>query len=122
MSSIRKKKFQKMELPQNLLQTFACVASEKNQKLSTKNRVATKFIANFCLCSRRKKTFSQKWSCHKIYCKCKIFLTCVYMIFKHSKRFRFAPSFNYKLVTIKLSAFISTNFYTKIFWTYQSVR
>ena len=74
-----------MELPQNLWQTFACVASEK--KLPPKNGVATKFIANFCLCSIRKKTFSQKWSCHKIYCKCKIFLTCVYMIFKYSKRF-----------------------------------
>ena len=34
----------KMELPQNLLQTFACVASEK--KLPTKNGVASKFIAN----------------------------------------------------------------------------
>ena len=104
-----------MELVQNLLQTFACIASEKKiyqkwsclkiyckillmqykkNKLSTKNGVATKFIANFCLCSIRKTTFSQKWSCHKIYCKCKIFLTCVFMIFKYSKRFRFAPSFN----------------------------
>jgi hypothetical protein len=40
-----------MELPQNLLQTFACVASEK--KLPPKNGVASKFIANvrfFYLC------------------------------------------------------------------------
>ena len=33
-----------MELPQNLWQTFACVASEK--KNSPKNGVATKFMAN----------------------------------------------------------------------------
>jgi hypothetical protein len=33
-----------MELPQNLLQTFACVASEK--KTSSKNGAASKFIAN----------------------------------------------------------------------------
>ena len=81
----------KMKLPQNLLQTFACVASEK--KLPTKNGVALKFIANFCLCSIRKKHFLpkmelpqnllqtfacvasekntsyQKWSCLQIYCK-----------------------------------------------------
>ena len=31
-----------MELPQNLLQTFACVASEKN--LSPKNGVASNFV------------------------------------------------------------------------------
>ena len=35
----------KMELPQNLLETFACVTSEK-KNLSSKNGVATKFIAN----------------------------------------------------------------------------
>ena len=58
-----------MELPQNLWQNFACVASEK-------------------------KTSSQKWSCHKIYGKCKIFLMAVYLIFKYGKRFRCAPSFN----------------------------
>ena len=81
-----------MELPQNSLQTFACVASEKN--LSPKNGVASKFLANFCLCSIRKKSFSQKGSCLKISCKHKIFLTSVYMIFKYSKRFRFAPLFN----------------------------
>ena len=34
----------KMELPQNLLQSFACVALEK--KLSPKNGVASKFTAN----------------------------------------------------------------------------
>ena len=33
-------------------------------------------------------------SCFKIYGKCKIFLMAVYMIFKYSKRFRFAPLFN----------------------------
>jgi hypothetical protein len=33
-----------MELPQNSLQTFACALEEK--KLSPKNGVATKFIAN----------------------------------------------------------------------------
>ena len=32
--------------------------------------------------------------CYKIYGKCKIFLMPVYMIFKYSKRFRYAPSFN----------------------------
>ena len=104
-----------MELPQNLLQTFACVASEKKtssqkwsclkiygklspvqhqkknhflpkwsclkiygklllvqnqkKKLPHKNGVATKFMANFCLCSLRKKTFYQKWSQQKIYGK-----------------------------------------------------
>jgi hypothetical protein len=64
------------------------IASEK--KLSSKNGVVTKFMAN-CLCSIRKKTFTQKmelsqnlwqpfacvaskpflkkWSCHKIYGK-----------------------------------------------------
>ena len=41
----------------------------------------------------------QKWSCLKIYCKCKIFLTSVYMIFQYSKRFRFAPSFNNPVFT-----------------------
>ena len=77
-----------MELPQNLLQTFAYVASKK---LPTKNGVASEFIANFCLCSIKKnflpevelpqnllqtfayvaskKTSYQKWSCLKIYCK-----------------------------------------------------
>ena len=57
----------KMELPQTFLQNFAHVASEKI--LSPKNGVASKFLANFCLCSIRKKTFSQKWSCLKIPCK-----------------------------------------------------
>ena len=51
----------KMELPQNFLQTFPCVASGKNQ-ISPRNGVATKFMANFCLCSIRKKTSSQKLS------------------------------------------------------------
>ena len=46
-----------MELPQNLLQTFAYVASKK---LPTKNGVASEFIANFCLCSIRKKNFLPK--------------------------------------------------------------
>ena len=41
-----------MELSQNLWQTFACVASEKK---SSKNGVVTKFMANVCLCSIRKK-------------------------------------------------------------------
>ena len=31
---------------------------------------------------------------YQIYGKCKIFLMPVYMIFKYSKRFRYAPSFN----------------------------
>ena len=34
------------------------------------------------------------WICHKIYCKYKIFLMAVYMIFKYSKWFCFASSFN----------------------------
>ena len=66
-----KKIFLPMELSQNLLQTFACVASEKQN-------------------------FSQKWSCHKIYCKCKIFLICVHMIFKYSKQFRFSQKWSKK--------------------------
>ena len=81
-----------MELPQNLLQNFAFVLSEK--KLPTKYGVASKFIANICLCSIRKKTSYQKWSCLKIYCKHKIFLTPVYIYLKYSKRFRFTPSFS----------------------------
>ena len=56
--------------------------------------VATKFCPNFYLCSIRKKTFYQKWSSYKFLCKHKNFLTGVYMIFKYSKQFRFAPSFN----------------------------
>ena len=47
-----------MELPQNLLQTFTCVASEKI--LTTKNGVASKFCANFYWCSIRKKNFIPK--------------------------------------------------------------
>ena len=47
-----------MELPQNLWQTFACVASEK--KLPPKNGVASKFMAKFCLCSIRKKELPPK--------------------------------------------------------------
>ena len=47
-----KKILPKKELSQNLWQTFACVASEK--KLSPKNGVVTKFMANFCLFSTEK--------------------------------------------------------------------
>ena len=43
-ASEKKNFLPKMELSQNLLQTFACVASEK--KLSHKNGVVTKYIAN----------------------------------------------------------------------------
>ena len=76
--SIRKNNFsQKMELSQNLWQ-IACVASKKN-------------------------SFLKKWSCHKIYGKCKIFLMAVFMIFKYSKRFRFAPSFNYGMKVYRYS-------------------
>ena len=46
---------------------------------------------------KKKKTSYQKWSCFKIYGKYKVFLMTVYMIFKYSKRFRFAPSFNQKI-------------------------
>ena len=41
-------------------------------------------MANFCLYSIRKQTLLEKWSCHKIYGKCKIFLVAVYMIFKYN--------------------------------------
>ena len=82
---------QNMELPQNLLQTFACVLRSIINTLSSKYGVTTKFMANFCLCSIkknfprkmelpqnllhtftcsiRKKKFLKKWSCHKNYCK-----------------------------------------------------
>ena len=43
----------KMELSQTFLQNFAYVASEKI--LSPKTGVASKFLANFCLCSIKKK-------------------------------------------------------------------
>ena len=46
-----------------------------------------------CLEQEKKKTSSQKWGSYKIYGKCNIFLMAVYLIFKYSKRFRFAPSF-----------------------------
>ena len=54
----------------------------------------TKFIANFYLCSIRKNPPKNGAKSHQILCKHKIFFTWVYMIFKYSKRFRFAPSFN----------------------------
>ena len=54
----------------------------------------TKFIANFYLCSIRKNPPKNGAKIHQIYCKHKTFFTWVYMIFKYSKRFRFAPSFN----------------------------
>jgi hypothetical protein len=72
-----------MELPQNLLQTFACVvASEKN--FLPKMELPQNLLQTFACVVSEKKTSSRKWSCLKIYCKCKIFLTCVYMIFKYS--------------------------------------
>ena len=40
------------------------------------------------------------WKIHQKMCKCKIFLMAVCMIFKYSKRFRFAPSFNNKRVNL----------------------
>ena len=43
--------------------------SLRNNKLSTKNGVGTNIIANFCLCSIRKKNPSRIWGCHKIYGK-----------------------------------------------------
>ena len=61
-----------MELPQNLLQTFACVASEK--KLPTKNGVASKFIANFCLCSIRKKFPTKNGVASKLMANIRFFL------------------------------------------------
>ena len=45
---------------------------------------------DFTFVEKDKQTFYQKWSCHKIYGKYKIFLMAVYMIFKYGKRFRFA--------------------------------
>ena len=43
---------------------------------------------------------------HQIYCKCKIFLMAVYMIFKYSKRLRFTPLFN-KVEILEISNFVS---------------
>ena len=85
-----------MELPQNLLQTFACVASEEH--FLPKMELPQNLLQSFACVASEKKTFSQKWSCLKIYCKYKVFFTPVYMIFKEGKRFRFAPSFNNDLV------------------------
>ena len=65
--SEKKTFFPKMEVQQNLWQVFACVASEKS--VSPPNGVATKFMANVCLCKLRKNTSSQKWGCYKIYGK-----------------------------------------------------
>jgi hypothetical protein len=56
-----------MELPQNLWQTFAFVASEK--KLSPKMELPLNLWQTFACVASEKKTFSQKWSCHKIYGK-----------------------------------------------------
>ena len=78
-----------MELPQNLLQILACVASEK--KLPTKTELPQIFLQTCaCVDSKKpflpemelpqnllqtfadvpsKKTCYQKWSCLKIYCK-----------------------------------------------------
>ena len=87
-----KKFLPKMELPQNLLQTFACVASEK--KFVPKMELPQNLLQTFACVASDKKISYQKWSCLKIYCKHKIFFIPVYMNFKYSKRFRFAPSFN----------------------------
>jgi hypothetical protein len=54
----------------------------------------TKFCANFCRCSIRKTPPKNGEKFQQILCKHKMFFTCVYMIFKYSKRFCFAPSFN----------------------------
>ena len=81
-----------MELPQNLLQTFACVVSEEN--FLPKMELPQNLLQSFACVASEKTTFSQKWSCLKIYCKYKVFFTPVYMIFKYGKRFRCAPSFN----------------------------
>ena len=91
----------KMELSQNLWQTFACVASEKKHFL--KKWSCHKIYGKLLLVASEKKTFLKKWSCHKIYGKCKIFLMAVFMIFKYSKRFRFAPSFNYGMKVYRYS-------------------
>ena len=72
-----------MELPQNLWQAFACVASEK--KILPKMELPLHLWQTFACVASEKKTSYQKWSCLKIYGKHKIFLTPVYMIFKYSK-------------------------------------
>ena len=56
----------------------------------------TKFCANFYLCSIRKSPPKNGAKSYQILCKHKIFITWVYMIFKYSTQFRFAPSFNKK--------------------------
>ena len=50
-----------MKLLQIFEQTFICVVREN--KLSTKNGVATKFMANFACVPEERQTFYQKWSC-----------------------------------------------------------
>ena len=56
-----------MELLQNFVQCLLVYYEKKT--LSTKNGVASKFCANVYMCSVKKKTFYQKWSCFKILCK-----------------------------------------------------
>ena len=74
------------------MHSFACVVAEKN--FPQKMELSPNFLQTFACVATEKKTFLKKWSSHQISCKCKIFLMAVYMIFKYSKRFRFAPSFN----------------------------
>ena len=63
------------------------------------NFIASKFMAKKLGEIGGSHDFQNKWInsiaiCFKFYGKCKIFLMALYMIFKHSKRFSFAPSFN----------------------------
>ena len=114
--SIRKKLPTKNGVASKFRENFYLCSIRK--KLPTKNGVASKFCANVYLCGIGKnflpkmelpqffvqmftcvvhigkKTSYQKWSCLKFLSEHKIFLTPVYMVFKYSKRFRFAPSFN----------------------------
>jgi hypothetical protein len=83
----------------NLWQTFHLCNIRKN---SPRNGAKfTKFMANFCLCSI-KNSPKNGAKIQQIYGKHNIFFTWVYMIFKYSKQFRFAPSFNYEILPRKI--------------------
>ena len=62
-------------------------------KLWQKYKPVSRFLYNLTSITCCSQLQCQK--IYQIYGKCNIFLMAVYMIFKYSKRFRYAPSFNY---------------------------
>ena len=79
----------RLELSQILLQVFTCVEYAHNFKAKKFTQYMAKYYPVGVVCP-----WFWGWSCHKIYCKYKIFVMAVYLIFKYGKRFRFAPSFD----------------------------